>query len=340
MLETRSMLMVVGAGLGAAAALRALGRRARRYDFRGKTVLITGSSRGLGLILARIFAAEGARVVIYARNPEELDRARHDLENRGAEVLAVPCDVSRKEEVDRLIASARERFGRVDVLVNNAGVIQVGPLEEQTLDDFEEAMQVHYWSTVYTTMAVMDDMRARRDGRIVNISSIGGRISVPHLLPYTASKFAVTGFSEGLRSELRQYGIFVTTILPGLMRTGSTLNALFKGQNEKEYAWFALGGNLPGASMNAEKAANQIVEACRYGVPDKVLSLPATAAAAFHGLFPGLTQEILAGVNVLLPGPGGIGAERKRGAESETPLTRSRLTALGRKAADTHNQPQ
>jgi NAD(P)-dependent dehydrogenase (short-subunit alcohol dehydrogenase family) len=160
----------------------------------------------------------------------ELQRARDDIERFGAEVLTIPCDITNKQSVDDMIATVTSRFGGVDVLVNNAGVIQVGPIEVMTTEDFELAMKAHFWGPLYTTMAVLPSMRQKRSGRIVNISSIGGKVSVPHLVPYSASKFALVGFSKGLRAELMKDGIKVTTVCPGLMRTGSPRNADFQRQ--------------------------------------------------------------------------------------------------------------
>src|SRR5205823_4029010 len=135
------------------------------------------------------------------------------------------CDVTHRREVTQFVRATRERFGRIDVLVNNAGTIEVGPMEVMTLDDYDRAMKTHFWGPLYMVLAVLPELRKRREGRIVNVSSIGGKISVPHLLPYCASKFALTGFSQGLRAELAKDGIVVTTVCPGLMRTGSPLNA-------------------------------------------------------------------------------------------------------------------
>ncbi|HKY04409.1 MAG TPA: SDR family NAD(P)-dependent oxidoreductase, partial [Blastocatellia bacterium] len=225
-----------------------------------------------------------------------------------------------------------------DVLINNAGVIEVGPMDVMTAGDYEEAMRTHFWGPLYTTLAVLPAMRSRSEGRIVNISSIGGKISVPHLLPYSASKFALTGFSEGLRAELAGDGIVVTTVCPGLMRTGSPRNATFKGRHRGEFAWFMISDSLPLISMNAERAARQIIDACKRGDAEVVLSLPAKLAALFHGVFPGLTADLLGLVNLALPGPGGIGTARARGAESRSALTPSWLTALSDKAAAENNE--
>jgi NAD(P)-dependent dehydrogenase (short-subunit alcohol dehydrogenase family) len=334
----KDALKLAAAGAGAYLAARAVYRRFGGYSFEGKTVLITGGSRGLGLVLARGFAAEGANVAICARDPVELERARADLASRGARAIAFPCDVTDRAQVRELVDVVTRHFGRVDVLVNNAGVIQVGPLEEMTLEDFEQAMAVHFWGPLYATLAVLPQMRGRRAGRIVNVSSIGGRVSVPHLVPYSASKFALAGLSDGLRAELSKEGIVVTSVFPGLMRTGSPRNATFKGQHRAEYAWFAISDSLPVTSIGAERAAAQIIDACRRGRAELVITTQAQLAVKFRTLFPEATADILAVVNRLLPGPGGIGRARVKGRESESSLAPSVLTTLTESAARRNNE--
>ncbi len=334
----RDALKLAAAGAGAYVAARAVYRRFNDYDFAGKTVLITGGSRGLGLVLARGFAAEGARVAVCARHPRELERARADLASRGAEAFAFPCDVTERAQVREMVEVVTRHFGRIDVLVNNAGVIQVGPVEEMTLEDYEQAMAVHFWGPLYTTLAVLPQMRARRDGRVVNVSSIGGKIGVPHLVPYSASKFALAGLSDGLRAELAKDGIVVTSVFPGLMRTGSPRNATFKGRHRAEYAWFAISDSLPVTSINAERAASQIIDACRRGRAELVITTQAQLAVKFRALFPEAAADLLAVVNRLLPGPGGIGRARAKGRESESALAPSVLTALTEAAARRNNE--
>jgi len=319
----KQQVLLAAAGVGLGLAARALVRKVAELDLRGKTVLITGGSRGLGLVLARTFADEGTSLVLCARDPEALERARAELAQRGAQVLAIPCDVTDRAQVKSLVDAARQRFGQIDVLVNNAGLIQVGPMEVQTLDDYEAAMNTHFWGPLFTILEVLPEMRERRSGRIVNISSIGGKISVPHLLPYSASKFALVGLSEGLRAELAKDGIAVTTVTPGLMRTGSPLQATFKGQNEKEYTWFAISDSLPVLSVSAARAAREIVRACRRGAAELTLTLPAQLAIPFHGVLPGLTADLLGLLNGLLPAPGGIGKEKALGLESQTTVSRA-----------------
>src|SRR5207302_4043287 len=138
-------------------------------------------------------------------------------------------------------------------------------------------------------------------GRIANITSVGAKVSVPHLIPYSCAKFAAAAFSEGMRAELQGTGVRVITIAPGLMRTGSYLNALFKGAEEDEAAWFSVSSSLPGLSMSAGRAAKQIISATVTGRAERTLSTPANVLARFHGLFPGATADILGLVNRLLP---------------------------------------
>ena len=331
-------LLLAAMGAGAVFAARALMRKSNEYSMRGRVVLITGGSRGLGLVMARELAREGAKLAICARDEEELIRAHADLRQYGAQVFAVPCDVTVRAQAEGMVQAAQDHFGRVDVLINNAGVIQVGPMEVMTLEDYEEAMRIHFWAPLYTTLAALPEMRRRGEGRVVNISSIGGKISVPHLLPYSVSKFALVGLSEGLRAELAKDGIVVTTVCPGLMRTGSPRNATFKGQHHAEYAWFAISDALPVTSMKAERAARQIITACKRGDAEVVLSVQAKLAALFHGVFPGLTADILGVVNGLLPDAGGIGTGRAKGKESESDLAPSWLTMLSDNAARENNE--
>jgi short-subunit dehydrogenase len=310
----------------------------RDFDLNGKTVLITGGSRGLGLVMAREFAREGARLVLCARDEAELQRAQADLEAFGVEIMTVPCDVTNKESVTNMIERVNSRFGGVDVLVNNAGVIQVGPIEVMTHDDFEMTMQAHFWGPLNTIMAVLPSMRAQKSGRIVNISSVGGKVSVPHLVPYSASKFALVGLSKGLRAELMKDGIKVTTVCPGLMRTGSPRNADFKGKHQLEYAWFSISDAMPLLTVSAENAARQIVRACKRGQAELVISVPAKLAVLFESLFPETMSQILGAVNQVLPGAGGVGTEKRKGRESNSTWSPSWLTSLNEEAALRNNE--
>jgi NAD(P)-dependent dehydrogenase (short-subunit alcohol dehydrogenase family) len=201
--------------------------------------------------------------------------------------------------------------GSLDVLVNNAGIIHVGPFEEMQLEDFETAMATHAWGPLYTTLAALPHMRRQGGGRIVNISSIGGKISVPHLLPYTMSKFALAGLSDGLRAELRKYNIFVTSVYPGLMRTGSHVFAHAKGNEKRESAWFSFLATNRLLAINAQRAAYEIVEACRKGKPELVISIPANLGVLAEGVAPGLVARLNAIVDRFLPKPVTKAEERR-----------------------------
>ncbi len=326
--------------LGLAAGLAySLTRRPSNYSFKGRVVVITGGSRGLGLVLARRLAERGAQVALLARSAEELETAEQELRRRGADVAGFACDIRRQQQVETAVDEVLKHYGRIDVLINNAGVIQVGPLEHMTLADFEEAFAVHLYGPLYTTLAVLPYMRQAGAGKIVNISSIGGKVAVPHLLPYVASKFALSGLSEALYAELRRHGIQVTTVYPGLMRTGSPRNALFKGKHRREYAWFAVMDALPLLSMSAETAAEKIIEACRHGSPRLALGIKTKAAILVNDLLPGLTARLLSGVNRTLPSAGNPGdTDSHTGSESESVLAPSLLTRLSERAAARNNE--
>jgi len=332
---------VVCACAGAAALWSATRSKASR-SLRGKVVLITGSSRGLGLALAREFSRRGARLLLTARDEQELERARASiLETRSfqdpAEVLVVPADLRKPEEAEYLIARSTEHFGAIDVLVNNAGVITVGPVENQSVEDFHNVMDSNFFTGVHATLAALPGMLARRSGTIVNIASIGGKIAVPHLLPYTASKFAAVGFSEGLHAELRSKGVHVLTVCPGLMRTGSHLSALFSGDAPREYRWFSLSANLPGISISASAAARKIVRAVVSRETEIAITPQAIAAARLAHLAPEVVARTMSAVNRLLPSPVETRQGPQRGADVRG-LETMPVTRLGARAARRYNQ--
>jgi short-subunit dehydrogenase len=276
---------------------------------------------------------------LIARNGEELEAAAEELRGTGVQVATVVGDVGNREDAERAVQRAIDEYGRLDVLVNNAGIVQIGPLDHQSIEDFESAMQVHFWGPLYTTLAARPHMRGAGEGRIVNIASIGGRMSVPHLLPYSASKHALVGLSDGLRHELSREGIHVTTVSPGLMRTGSPFNALFKGRHEQEFVWFALMGTLPVSSISADEAARQIVEACRHGDAELTISWQAQAAAKLNVLLPGVLAKIMQLANAVLPrATGRDGDQLKLGWEVQNPsMAESPLFQPTYEAAERNN---
>lgn len=326
--------------VAAAAALAAAGeawKRARALDLEGTVAVVTGGSRGLGFALARELGRRGARVAICARGHEQLERAAGKLRAEGIEVLALPCDVGDRERVAAFVAQVEERLGPVELLVNNAGAIAVGPFPTQTHEDYEEMLAVHFRGALNFVLALAPRMIERRAGRIGNVTSVGGKVAVPWLLPYCSSKFAAVGFSEGLRAELASSGVKVTTIVPGLMRTGSFLSAWFKGDRaELEYRLFAPLSATPATTVSAERAARRIVEALRRGEAEITLGLHAKLAARANGIAPGATSAVLSLVARALPEV--RGTQRRRGSDIRSSVDTSFVTAPGRRAARELNQ--
>jgi NAD(P)-dependent dehydrogenase (short-subunit alcohol dehydrogenase family) len=298
-----SSLATLGVLAGAWAAGRVL-RARRAVDFRGRHVLISGGSRGLGLALARRFAAEGASLTLLARTEEDLERARAEL-SRQTDVLALPCDVRDCAAVEAAVGRAAGRHGRVDALLHVAGVIKFGPLAHHTEADFQESLGVHFWGAYHLTEAALPYLPRDGSGRIVYVSSFGGRVAAPHMAAYAAGKFALTGYADAMRTELARENIRVTTVTPGLMRTGSHVNATFKGQHRKEYALFSILDANPLLSASVESAARQILDACRHGDPALTITLRAQLLAALDGVAPGLVGEVMKRANQLLPAPAG-----------------------------------
>lgn len=302
------ILKTLGAGVGVVAGgyllTAAAVRRRRHFDLAGKVAIVTGGSRGIGLAIARELVGRGAKVTICARDAQNLAEAEQDLVERGGDVLAVQCDVTQADQIAHVVAETRARFGPIDVLVNNAALITVGPLAHMTLADFRDAMDTIYEAPLLFMLDVLPEMRRRGGGRIVNVASFGGKIPSPHLAPYAAAKHALVGLSETMRTELVPDGIYVLTVCPGLVRSGSALHsAAFKGNREQERAWFAAGDSTPVVSIDAGQLAKRIVTAMQDGDAELITPPPAAIAAATHGVLPGLVIEAATLVNRWLPRP-------------------------------------
>ncbi len=304
-----ALVTAAGAVAAAAAGLYAVRRLARflvrpSVNLGDKVVLITGGSRGLGLALSKEFARAGARIAICARDATELEEAERRLHGIAREVVPFVCDVTKRADVAELVHDVLNRFGRIDVLINNAGEISVAPLESLERADFERAMATMFWGPLDLTLEVLPHMRHRRTGQIVNITSIGGRVSVPRLIPYCCAKFAFVAFSDGLAAELDREGIRVLTVVPGLMRTGSYLQAQFKGDAAHEFTWFGVAANLPGFTAPAAYAARQVRRAVERGRMTLTITWPAKMLLRMQTFFPEVTRHLVAGVNeYVLPSP-------------------------------------
>jgi short-subunit dehydrogenase len=334
--ENRQALWLTLGAVGAVTLARTIYHRVIRYDFEQKVVLITGGSRGLGLEIARKLASKGAKLAICARTEEQLNNAEKELKELGAEVLTIAADLTSQVQAQQACDEVVAYFGQLDVLINNAGTMLVAPENVLEAEDYQEVMDANLWSAVYMTQAVLPHFRERGEGRIANISSIGGKIAVPHMLPYSVSKFALTAFSEGLSAELRKDNIHVTTVVPNLMRTGSPRNISLKGDHEAEYAWFKISDSLPGISQSAETAAAEIVEAIALGRREVILTPIAKFVSALQGIAPGTITTLSQWVNEIMPASSN--KQTKKGFESESAATTNIATKLTDEAAEQNNE--
>ena len=303
--STAANLAIVAVALAATAALIKVPRALLEMPPpAGAVVVVTGGSRGLGFAIASRFAQRPVNLVLAARNLEELQHAQATLLQQHPHLhpdnlYLVACDLSQKSECQRLINEAFTRFGRIDILVNNAGVIDVGPVEAMTAEIFESTMAINFFAAFHTSFHALPRLVAQtpltgwdRRAAVVNISSIGGKFSVPHMLPYSAAKFALTGFSEGLHAELRGKGVRVTTVCPGLMRTGGEDHANFHGDVQDEETWFKFAAKTPGIATTPQHAADRIFAAVAQGRAEITITPQAWLGARVAGVFPETLQWI------------------------------------------------
>jgi short-subunit dehydrogenase len=277
-------------------------RARRRKALRGKLALVTGGSRGLGLHIAAELARRGSTVVICARDEAELDSAAGQLAGEGLDIHTHSCDVRERDAVARMVGDVELEFGPIDILINDAGVLHVGPATAMAIDDLRDAMDTNFWGAVHAIDAVLPSMLARHVGRIVNITSIGGIAPIPWMLPYSASKSALLGYSQGLHHDLAREGVAVTTVAPWLMRTGGPINGTYKGSARKlSYTAFALADVMPWLAVNPRRAARTIVDGALRRRAMVFVGLPSRLIAAMNGIAPGVMSTVLGWVTSVFP---------------------------------------
>lgn len=320
-------------------AYNGLKRSFRHLDLQGKVVVISGGSRGLGFVLAKHLARKGALIALLARDREELVRAQNQIQfdTPTAEVVYQVCNSANPKEANQALQKIFDHFRRLDVVINNAGVITVAPYQNTSVSDFEESLKVHFWAPYNIVEAARPFMIAGGGGRIVNICSIGGKVAVPHLASYCTGKFALVGYSRAIRTELMKENIYVTTVCPGLMRTGSVDHAQFRGQHSKEFSWFSIADSIPLLSMSADRAARQIIEALEYGRAELNVSAPAKLAIALQGLAPELTSDFMTLTNLVLPSQTSS-SEIRKGEDAHSRVSPSFITKMSDSAAIRNNE--
>ncbi|NIJ54373.1 SDR family NAD(P)-dependent oxidoreductase [Dyadobacter arcticus] len=327
---------MAAAGIGLAALAKIVYTKMTRYDFRDKVVLITGGSRGLGLEMARVLATKGSKIAICARTENQLEKAEFDPELEGAEILAIRADLTNASEANKVVQEVISHFGRLDVLINNAGIMVVGPENVMEIEDYQHVMDANLWSALYTMKAAIPHFLIQGEGRIANICSIGGKIAVPHMLPYSVSKFAMVGLSEGMGAELKKDNIQVTTVIPNLMRTGSPRNVSVKGNHESEYEWFKLADSLPFLAQDSKTAAKEIIEAIEDGENEVVLTATGKIVTALKGIMPGSVTTLTQFADRFFPRSNN--KELKKGSESETEATTGLVGSVTDRAAAANNE--
>lgn len=307
--------------------------------------LVVGASRGLGLLVARELLERGFLVVGCARTQADLDRAAELLAPHGPTQL-LACDVRDPQQISDLVDRVEREHGPIEVLITVAGIIQVGPAEAMTEEHYRDAIDTMLWAPVRFARAIVPGMRERGHGRIGTVTSIGGVVSPPHLLPYSVAKFGAVGFAEGLAADLAGTGVTSTTIVPGLMRTGSHERAHFTGEHEQEYAWFGPAASLPLLTVSAERAARKIVRGVLAGRPHVVIGALAHVGMRVHGLAPATTVRLMGLGNRLLPvAPGSpdesavlLGRQAAQRLSERGRRAVSTLTTWGSRAAEQFNQ--
>lgn len=305
MTSTRQLAWV-GFGLVCAGVATAVRARSSRPlgTWQGRVALITGGSRGLGLALARECGAQGTAVWLVARDSDELTEAVAQLRDEGVDAYAYAADITDAEQASQAVRAVVDHHGRLDILINDAGVITSMPFENAELSDFDESLRTHFWGPLYLIRAALPYLRQAGPAHIVNVSSIGGRVGVPHLSPYCAGKFALCGLSDTLRAELAPYDVWVTTASPGLMRTGSLRQVKVRGSHEAEARMFALVGGTRLTTISADGAARAIIRAARCGRATVAPNWQSRFAQVVTTLAPNMSASIASLVNELvLPRP-------------------------------------
>ena len=255
-------------------------------NFKDKVIVITGASSGIGEASAEEFAKRGANIVLVARRKDKLEKVEKSLTKYPVKILSLICDVSEKEQVKKMVEKVLETFPQVDVLINNAGFVIYGKVEELSIEDVESQMQTNYFGTIYCTKLFLPHFLKQNSGHIVNVASVGGSFGVPGIATYCATKFALLGFSEGLHHELHETNVGVTVVSPIMVRTN-----LFDHPSFKNFTKYATG-----ISLSAETVAKAVLKAADSPRLEIVVPSVVRIGIWFKQTFPFIVNPIIGNV--------------------------------------------
>jgi short-subunit dehydrogenase len=266
----------------------------KRLKNMASTAIITGASQGIGKATALLFARQGYDLILAARQADRLESVAAEVQALGRSALAVPTDVRQPDQVNALVHKALDRYGAIDVLINNAGIYLLGPVEECSLSDWHQIIDTNLWGYIHMIQALLPHFLERGAGMIVNVGSIGGKIPIPYQVPYTTSKYAVTGLTESLHAELAPKGIHVCGIHPNFIKTNLMERAIFRGKGEQDaierHNLVEKALKIP-VLENPEDVAKAIWDAVKHQHSD-VLVGSAKVSKASYQLFPGFMQWV------------------------------------------------
>ena len=252
-------------------------------DFKNKVVLITGASSGIGKQTAIEFAKLGSSIILVARRKNKLEQVENELKQFNVNTLVCVCDVSKKDQVEELFKIVLQKFDSIDILVNNAGFAIYGSVSDLSINEIESQMETNYFGMIYCVKNFLPLMLKKKSGHIVNVASVGASFSVPGVSSYCATKFAMLGFSEGLKHELYGTGVGLTVVSPIMVRT-----PLFEHPSFTNFSKFSTG-----VSLSSETVAKTIIKASNSSRLEIVVPSVARAAIWFKQTFPFLINPII-----------------------------------------------
>ena len=252
-------------------------------DFKNKVVLITGASSGIGKQTAIEFAKLGSSIILVARRKNKLEQVENELKQFNVNTLVCVCDVSKKDQVEELSKIVLQKFDSIDILVNNAGFAIYGSVSDLSINEIESQMETNYFGMIYCVKNFLPLMLKKKSGHIVNVASVGASFSVPGVSSYCATKFAMLGFSEGLKHELYGTGVGLTVVSPIMVRT-----PLFEHPSFTNFSKFSTG-----VSLSSETVAKTIIKASNSSRLEIVVPSVARAVIWFKQTFPFLINPII-----------------------------------------------